>query len=108
VDELNGQPVSLAEVPAGQRVRVVSLTGGMESEKRLLDMGVDLNSEVEVIVAGKRSPVLLAVGETRLALEPDLAWLVQVQYCAGCGSSRDQKHGRRHGRERRRHGWRFR
>ncbi|MCK4391568.1 ferrous iron transport protein A, partial [Candidatus Bipolaricaulota bacterium] len=73
-------------------------------ERRLRDMGLSLGSEIEVLVAGNRSPVLIAAGETRLAIEPDLARRVQVCRFGRPrgGRGRDRRH---HGRGRR---WRTR
>ena len=97
---MNERITPLAELLAGERARIVSLNGGAETEKRLNDMGLALDSEIEVLVAGNRSPLLVAAGETRLAIEPDLARRVQVHRFGGtCG--RRGRGRRRHGRGRR-------
>jgi len=90
----------LAELLAGERARIVAMNGGTETEKRLSDMGLALDSEIEVLVTGNRSPLLVAAGETRLAIEPDLA--KQVRVCRFGGLRGRRGWGRRHhGRGRR-------
>ncbi len=96
MNEMNGRITLLAELLAGERARIVALNGGVETEKRLSDMGLTLDSEIEVLVAANRSPLLVAAGETRLAIEPDLARRVRVcRFGGACG---------RRGRNRKRHG----
>jgi Fe2+ transport system protein FeoA len=91
---------SLTDVAVGERARIVSLTGGLETEKRLSDMGLGLDSEVEVLIGGPRSPMLVAAGATRVAIEPDLACRIHVH----CHHRRGRSHRRgrgwrhRHGR----------
>ena len=86
MNEMNGRITLLAELLAGERARIVALNDGAETEKRLNDMGLALDSEIEVLVAGNRSPLLVAAGETRLAIEPDLARRVRVHRVGGaCG-----------------------
>jgi len=92
---------SLTDVAVGERAQIVSLTGGAETEKRLSDMGLGLDSEVEVLIGGPRSPLLVAAGATRVAIEPDLARRIHV-HCHHRGHGHRRGRGRRH-----RHGWRF-
>ena len=97
----------LADVPAGGRGRIISVSGGAETERRLTDVGLALGSEVEVLVTGRRCPVLVAAGETRVAIESELAQCVHIH------SFDKQEHGRngdiaRGGRSRRRRGRRWR
>ena len=100
MNEVDERITLLAKLPAGERARIVALNGGPETEKRLSDMGLALDSEVEVLVAGSRSPVLVATGATRVAIEPDLARRVRVRrFGRACGQ---RGWGRRHrGRGRR-------
>ena len=104
MNHLESQIVSLATVPPGRTVRVVSLTGGMTSEGRLRDMGLSLGTEVQVLVAGNRSPLLVAAGETRLAIEPDLARRVWV-HCLDGERGRPGRHRKHRGWH---HRWRMR
>jgi Fe2+ transport system protein FeoA len=100
MNEVDKHITLLGELLAGERARIVALNGGTETEKRLSDMGLALDSEIEVLVAGSRSPVLVAVGATRVAIEPNLARRVRVRrFGGGCGR---RGWGRRHhGRGRR-------
>jgi len=102
MNEVDERITLLAELLAGERARIVAMSDGTETEKRLSDMGLALDSEIEVLVAGNRSPLLVAVGETRLAIEPDLA--KQVRVCRFGGPCGRRGWGRRH----RGRGWRFR
>lgn len=100
MNEVDERITLLAELLAGERARIVAMNGGTETEKRLSDMGLALDSEIEVLVAGNRSPLLIAAGETRLAIEPDLA--KQVRVCRFGGACGRRGWGRRrHGRGRR-------
>ncbi|MCK4581647.1 MAG: ferrous iron transport protein A [Dehalococcoidia bacterium] len=104
MSQLKDQLVPLAMVSPGEKARIVSLSEEKDVERRLRDMGLSLGSEIEVLVAGNRSPLLLAAGETRLAIEPDLARQVRVRRFGGPRGGRGW--GRRHhGRGRR---WRTR
>ncbi len=102
--QLKNEVIPLALVPSGGRAKIVSLSEEKDVERRLRDMGLSLGSEIEVLVAGNRSPLLVAAGETRLAIEPDLArqvWVLRLGRPRG-GRGRGRKH---HGRDRR---WRTR
>ena len=100
MNEVDERITLLADLLAGERARIVAMNGGTETEKRLSDMGLALDSEIEVLVAGNRSPLLVAAGETRLAIEPDLARRVRVRRFGGARGRRGR--GRRHhGRGRR-------
>ena len=100
MNEVDERITILAELLAGERARIVAMNGGTETEKRLSDMGLALDSEIEVLVTGNRSPLLVAAGETRLAIEPDLA--KQVRVCRFGGLRGGRGRGRRHrGRGRR-------
>ena len=97
VTHLKNEVIPLALVSPGERARIVSLSEEKDVERRLRDMGLSLGSEIEVLVAGNRSPLLVAAGETRLAIEPDLARRVWVRHFGGPRGGR--------GRGRRHHGW---
>jgi Fe2+ transport system protein FeoA len=94
VTQFENEVISLALVPPGGRARIVSLSEEKDVERRLRDMGLSLGSEIEVLVASNRSPVLIAAGETRLAIEPDLARRVQVRRFGRLRGGRGR--GRRH------------
>lgn len=72
------QILPLAMLPPGEQARIVSLEREGEAGRRLVDMGLSLGSKVEVLVAGNNTPLLVACGQTRLAIEPDLARSIMV------------------------------
>ena len=58
---------SLAEIPAGQRVRITGYRGGRMLRARLLAMGLNLGREVEVI-QNNRGLIIVGVNGGRVAL----------------------------------------
>jgi ferrous iron transport protein A len=58
---------SLAEVPAGRRVRITGHRGGRMLRARLLAMGLNLGREVEVI-QNNRGLIIVGVNGGRVAL----------------------------------------
>jgi ferrous iron transport protein A len=58
---------SLAEVPAGRRVRITGHRGGRMLRARLLAMGLNLGREVEVI-QNNRGLIIVGVNSGRVAL----------------------------------------
>jgi ferrous iron transport protein A len=58
---------SLAEMPAGQRVRITGHQGGRMIRARLLAMGLNLGREVEVI-QNNRGLIIVGVNGGRVAL----------------------------------------
>jgi ferrous iron transport protein A len=58
---------SLAEIPAGQRVRITGHRGGRMLRARLLAMGLNLGREVEVI-QNNRGLIIVGVNGGRVAL----------------------------------------
>jgi len=97
MNEVDEHITLLAELLAGERGRIVALNGGTETEKRLSDIGLALDSEIEVLVAGSRSAVLVAAGATRVAIELDLARRIRVRRFGGPhgrGGSGRRHHGR--------------
>jgi ferrous iron transport protein A len=72
-------PRPLSELRAGTRGRVVALAGGRHFQLRLVNMGMGVGSEIEVLHGGSGvGPTLVAVGETRLALGHGMADKVLV------------------------------
>jgi len=58
---------SLAETPAGQRVRITGHRGGRMLRARLLAMGLNLGREVEVI-QNNRGLIIVGINGGRVAL----------------------------------------
>lgn len=82
----------------GERVEVVGFTGGGAIEQRLTTMGLRAGIIVEILQRTDRGPVILACGDTRLAVDQDLARRVQVRTAvepARPGEARTNSDGRR-------------
>ncbi len=62
----------------GERVKVVSLSGGREARKRLTDMGLGPGTCLQVINNSPSGPFIVAINEARLALGVGIAQYVQV------------------------------
>jgi ferrous iron transport protein A len=58
---------SLAEMPAGRRVRIIGHRGGRMLRARLLAMGLNLGREVEVI-QNNRGLIIVGINGGRVAL----------------------------------------
>ena len=52
----------------GEQVRIVEFRGGRGMERRLTSMGLNRGAEVEVIKSSGPGPLIVASGETRIAL----------------------------------------
>ena len=61
------QELSLAEVPAGRRVRITGHRGGRMLRARLLAMGLNLGREVDVI-QNNRGLIIVGINGGRVAL----------------------------------------
>ncbi|MCK4648046.1 ferrous iron transport protein A [bacterium] len=70
--------VSLTMILPGQRVRVVSLSGGRGLRSHLIGMGLNVGEEIEVVHRGAPGPFLVAVKETRLAIGQGMAQKIMV------------------------------
>jgi len=68
----------LAVACAGERVRIAELEGGRGLRQRLMSMGLNIGSEIEVIRKGCPGPFLIAVGDTRLAIGAGMAHKIMV------------------------------
>jgi ferrous iron transport protein A len=58
---------SLAEMPAGQRVRIVGYQGGRLLRARLLAMGLNLGREIEIL-QNNRGLIIVGINGGRVAL----------------------------------------
>jgi len=78
MDDSTVQPLS--SVKHRQRALIVSLTGERQLQGRLVDMGLHVGSEVEILRPsnGTSGPALVASGETRLALGYGMASQILV------------------------------
>ena len=80
--------IPLAMVTPGRRVRIVSLNAGRGLEAHLIDMGLGVGSEVEIIQRGAPGPFLVAVKETRLAIGQGMARKIMVSEDTTYGAQR--------------------
>ena len=62
----------------GEKVRVVGLLGGKGVGHRLASMGLNQGAELEVIKSGGPGPMIVASGETRIALGHGMAKQIVV------------------------------
>jgi len=75
----------LTDIKEKTKMRIVAHTGREDIARRLSDMGLVQGMECEVLIPGENnSPYLLAVNESRLALEQDLARNLHVQLLGDC------------------------
>ena len=70
--------VPLALVSSGKKVKIVSIVGGRGLREHLVNMGLDVGSEIEVLKQGKPGSFLVAVKETRLAIGQGMAQKIMV------------------------------
>lgn len=71
-----GMPLTMAGT--GEKVRIVMFAGGRGMQQRLISMGLDVGSEIEVIRRGAPGPFLIATGDTRLAIGAEMAHKIMV------------------------------
>lgn len=69
---------TLTMVPTGQRVRVVDITAGQRVAHRLAELGITRGVELQLL-QDTGNPLLIAVRDTRLALERGIAHKIRVQ-----------------------------
>ncbi|SIS82155.1 FeoA family protein [Phaeovulum vinaykumarii] len=63
----------LAMAPVGQLLTVITLAGGTGMRRRMSEMGIIPGCRVRVLRAERTGPVLVALGEGRLALGQDIS-----------------------------------
>jgi len=69
----------LTEIHEGSRVRLLEYSKDFCLKKRLASMGFHLGSEVYVVKNDSFSPVIIAIGETKLMLGRTLANMIKVE-----------------------------
>ena len=77
-----GERLPLAAVAAGRDVKVVALTGGQQFRVRALNLGVCPGVRLQVVRGGEgvAGPLLISVGDGRLAIGQGMAEKVWVEY----------------------------
>lgn len=73
----------LAGSPVGSNVRIVGVDGGMRVQSRLLGMGLNSGTRIDVRSNDGRGPVIVAVGHARIALGRSIAEKVRVEAVTG-------------------------
>ena len=86
VDDSSPRPLS--RVPVGEEATIMALAGGRGLQSRLISMGLKVGSEVRVIRggAGTWGPILIALGQARLAIGRGMADRIVV--CPNRGQRR--------------------
>lgn len=71
----------LSRFPAGSTGTVVDMTTDNELQGRLMGMGLFVGTRFQLLQGGlgSRKPLLLAVGETRIAIGPEIARTILVE-----------------------------
>lgn len=77
--------LSLARIPAGARARILVIQGGRDLTRRLLGLGLRGGSVVDILQHRGRG-VVLAVGDTRIALGGGIAEKLLAEPLTGDGS----------------------
>ena len=71
--------IPLPMLPPGVEATVVEIRGGSGLERRLADMGLAPGVRVRLITDGTRGPLVVAAGDTRLALGRGMAQKIMVR-----------------------------
>jgi ferrous iron transport protein A len=75
-----GEPLTLANVEVGQKVKIVGVNGGWGGRERLLSMGLGPETIVEVISAHPfQGPVVVGAAGAQVALGRQLAHKIMVE-----------------------------
>ncbi len=69
----------LPTIPPGQRVQIVSIAAGHRATRRLQDMGLIPGVEIRVLQSRGEGALMLAIGDSRLAVARGVAHKVLVQ-----------------------------
>jgi ferrous iron transport protein A len=75
---MNEHAISLLALRSGDKGVVIALQGGHSFQERATSMGLFVGCEVVVLGGGNGSRMLLAVGDTRIALGHGMADKVLV------------------------------
>lgn len=72
--------LNLSAVPAGKRAVIKGIKGGKNLKKRLLELGITENSQVEVIKNNGCGPLIIASGNCRFAIGRGMAIKIEVDF----------------------------
>jgi ferrous iron transport protein A len=76
VTHLRGFP--LAQAGDGEQVEIVAVDGGRNVHRRLNDLGLAPGQRVRIVAGEPGSPVLVAIGASRIAVGFGLALKIRV------------------------------
>ncbi|AKJ64853.1 FeoA family protein [Kiritimatiella glycovorans] len=74
-----GKSFPLAEAEDGARLTVLALRGGAGFQERISSMGLYIGCKADVLIGGDDGRMVLAVGDTRIALGHGMAQKVIVK-----------------------------
>lgn len=72
----------LVQAGDGERVEIVSVDGGAGAQRKLAHLGLAPGKTIEIVTRQPGGPLLVAVGETRVAVGFGLALKVKVAAAA--------------------------
>lgn len=72
------QTFPLAMAGEGERVKIISITGGRKMQKRLLSMGIQVNDIVQVVQRQQKGAVLISRENDRYGLGGGMAFKIMV------------------------------
>lgn len=75
---MSGSGFPLAQAADGERVEIVAVDGGPRAQRKLANLGLAPGKTVAVVTRQPGGPLLVAVGETRVAVGFGLALKVKV------------------------------
>jgi ferrous iron transport protein A len=76
---MNGKVLPLGFVQSGQRAIIKEFTGGRSLSRRLTEMGLIPGSRLRVIRNDCGSPLIVSIGEGRLAIGCGMALKIMVE-----------------------------
>ena len=77
-NQINSNSFSLRLANEGERVRITSLGGGKSFRDRLVSMGLNVDSEIEIVQNREGGKMLIGVEDTRLFLGGGMAHKINV------------------------------
>ncbi len=71
----------LSQLPVGSQGTVIDLATSPDLQGRLMGMGLFVGTRFQLLQGGEQSkwPLILAIGETRIALGPGVANMIVVE-----------------------------
>ncbi|HEX55080.1 MAG: ferrous iron transport protein A [Candidatus Altiarchaeales archaeon] len=76
-----GRGIPLTMVKDGERVRIISILGGMGLKKRLYDLGLYEGAKIDVIRNDRSGPIILKVLDSRIGIGRGQANKIIVGIC---------------------------